>query len=92
MKESGWFCARRMNEAEHESHTAAAFITINNKPVRASAGEAQFFVEWIDNILKNIGLSEKWNRYFTHDLDVVQQRYIKARDMYKKIANEATNE
>jgi len=92
IKESSWFCARRMNEAEHESHTAAAFITINKKPVRASAADAKFFVAWIDNILKNIAPSEKWNRYFTHDFGVVQQRYIKARDTYNRIATEATNQ
>jgi hypothetical protein len=92
IKESSWLCARRMNEAEHESHTGAAFITINNKPVRASAGDAKFFVAWIDNILKNIAPSGKWNRYFTHDPDVVQQRYVKARDIYNRIATEATNE
>ncbi|MEP6514395.1 MAG: hypothetical protein ABJA79_11025, partial [Parafilimonas sp.] len=92
IKKSSWFCARRMNEAEHESHTAAAFVTINNKPVRASASDAQFFVAWIDNILKNIEPAEKWNRYFTHDLDVVQKRYNKARNIYKQIASEARNE
>jgi hypothetical protein len=81
-----------MNEAEHESHTGAAFVTINNKPVRASKSDAKFFVAWIDNILKNIAPPGKWSRYFTHDLDAVQQRYIGARNIYNKIATEATNE
>jgi O-glycosyl hydrolase len=89
--ESSWFCARRMDSIEHESHTGAAYITLNNKPVRASAKDAQFFVAWIDNILKNIAPSGKWNRYFTHDRDIIEQRYIKARNIYKKIASEANN-
>ncbi len=81
-----------MDRAEHASHSAAAFITVSNKPIRASTKDAQFFVDWINNILKNIQPSGKWNRYFTHDLDTVQQRYIKARDIYKKIAAESTKE
>ena len=92
IKESVWLCARRMNEGEHESHTAATYITVNNKPVRASKNDAQFFIAWIDNILKNIAPSGKWNHYFTHDLDIVQQRYLKAKDVYTRIAAEATNE
>ena len=92
ISKSSWLCARRMNETEHVSHSAATYITVNNKPVRASAEDAQFFVKWINNILKNIAPSGKWNRYFTHDLNTVQQRYIKARDLYSKIAAEATKE
>jgi hypothetical protein len=90
IKESGWLCVRRMNEKEHVIHSAAAYITVNDKPVRASAADAQFFVSWIDNILKNIAPSGKWNRYFTHDLDVVKDRYIRARNIYKNIAAEAS--
>lgn len=88
INESTWFCARRMNENEHASHSAAAYITVNNKPVRATAADAQFFVEWIDNILKNIAPNGKWNRYFTQDLNTVQQRYLKARSIYSNIVAE----
>lgn len=88
---STWLCARRMNDAEHESHSSAAYITVNDKPVRASAADAQFFVDWINNILKNIAPGEKWSRYFTHDQSIVQQRYIQARNIYMKIAAEANN-
>ncbi|HEY6977507.1 MAG TPA: CehA/McbA family metallohydrolase [Chitinophagaceae bacterium] len=88
---SSWLCARRMNGGEHASHSAAAYITIDNHPIHASADDAQFFISWIDNILKNIEPSGKWNRYFTHDLDVVRQRYIKARDIYSNIAAKASN-
>jgi hypothetical protein len=87
---SSWICARRMTGEEHASHSAAAYITVNNKPVRASAADAQFFVSWIDNILKNIAPSGKWNRYFTHDLDVIKERYLKARNIYSNIAAEAS--
>ncbi|HNP24576.1 MAG TPA: CehA/McbA family metallohydrolase [Panacibacter sp.] len=89
---SSWICARRMTGAEHASHAAAVYVTVNNKPVRASAEDARFFVSWIDNVLKNITTSGKWSRYFTHDLDVVKARYTKARDIYSNIAAEASKQ
>ena len=61
---SGWICARRMNEKGHQSHTAPVYITVNNKPVRASAEDAEYFVKWIDNILDNIAPGGVWNRLF----------------------------
>src|SRR5690606_26970282 len=48
VSQSGWLCARRMDENGHQTHTAPVYITINNQPVRASAEDAQFFVKWID--------------------------------------------
>ena len=89
VSKSSWFCARRMNGAEHESHTGALYVIVKNKPIRASATDAQYFVNWIDNILKNIQPTGKWARYFTHELETVQQRYTKARNIYSIIAEEA---
>jgi O-glycosyl hydrolase len=88
-KESSWICARRMDDNGHQSHTAPVYITVNNTPVRASAEDAQYFVSWIDNILKNIAPGGPWNQYYTHDLDVIQERYIRARTIYKDIVKEA---
>jgi hypothetical protein len=90
LKESSWICARRMDATGHQSHTAPVYITVKNKSVRARAEDAQYFVKWIDNILKNIAPGGPWNHYFTHDLDVVEKRYEKARDVYEKIALEAS--
>jgi len=90
IKESSWICARRMDKTGHQSHTAPVYITVKNAPVRASAEDAQYFVKWIDNILANIKPEGPWNQYFTHDLDVVAKRYEKARDVYEKIALEAS--
>jgi len=90
VSESSWICARRMDETGHQSHTAPVYITVKNLPVRASAEDARYFVKWIDNILVNIAPGGAWNKYFTRDLDAVQKRYIKARDIYKKIATEAS--
>ena len=89
ISKSSWICARRMDDKGHQSHTATVYITVKNAPVRASAEDAQYFIKWIDNILMNIKPGGPWNRYFTHDLDVVQKRYVSARTVYEKIAIEA---
>ncbi len=89
---SGWICARRMDSKGHITHTAPVYITIDNKPVRASAQDAEYFAKYIDNIIINISPGGIWNKYFTHDLDVVKARYEKARDIYIKIADEAIDQ
>lgn len=86
---SGWLCARRMDDKGHQTHTAPVYITVNNKPIRASAEDAQYFVKWIDNLLDKTSPGQEWNKYFTHDLNVVQSRYKKAKEIYLKIAKEA---
>ncbi|MBK9389810.1 MAG: hypothetical protein IPN68_06320 [Bacteroidetes bacterium] len=88
--QSSWICARRMDERGHQSHTSPVYVMLGNKPVRSSAKDAEYFVRWIDNILKNIAPGGSWNQYFTHDLDVVQARYKKAKGVYEKIALEAS--
>ncbi len=87
--ESSWICARRMDDTGHQSHTAPVYITLQDKPVRASAEDAEYFVKWIDNIVKNISPGSPWNQYFTHDIGTVQKRYEKAKSIYGKIAMEA---
>jgi hypothetical protein len=79
-----------MDETGHQSHTAPVYITVKNSPVRASSEDARYFVKWIDNILVNIAPGGAWNKYFSSDLDTVQKRYLKARDIYEKIMTEAS--
>lgn len=86
---SGWISARRMDEQGHETQTGAIYVLIGKQPVRASAADAQYFIDWIDNIIKNIAPGGIWNRYYTHDLDVVTARYTKARDVFARILTEA---
>ena len=86
---SGWICARRMDDKGHQTHTAPVYVTVNDAPVRASSEDAQYFIHWIDNLLEKTSTGGPWNQYFTHDLEVVQGRYKKARDYYIKIASEA---
>jgi len=89
--QSGWLCARRMDDKGHQSHTAPVYVFVNNKPIRASVEDAQYFVKWIDNIMTNITPGGLWSKYYTHDLDLVQNRYKQAREIYAKISMEAQN-
>jgi hypothetical protein len=89
---SSWLCARRMDEKGHRSHTAPVYVTVKNTPVRASAEDARYFIKWIDKTIVNTSPGGYWNKYFTHDLDVVQNRYRQARKIYEVIASEAAKE
>ncbi|MEX6689969.1 CehA/McbA family metallohydrolase [Danxiaibacter flavus] len=89
--QSGWLCARRMDEHGHETHTAPVYITVDSKPVRASKEDAEFFVRWIENILENIKPGGKWNKYFPNDLATVTERYTKAKNVYQQILKETTD-
>lgn len=90
IQESSWICARRMDDKGHRSHTAPVYVTIKDAPVRASAEDARYFISWIDRTISNTSPGGPWNKYFTYDLDVVQNRYLQARAIYEQIAMEAT--
>jgi hypothetical protein len=87
--ESCWICARRMDEKGHECHTAPVYFIVNKKPIRASAADARYFMDWIDRLLAKTSPGGAWDRYFTHDLSIVQDRYRKARTVYAKILEES---
>ena len=53
------------------------------------AEDARYFVNWIDNLIEKTSPGHEWNKYFTHDLDVVQNRYRQAKAIYEKIELEA---
>ena len=88
-KRSGWLCSRRVDDNGHQSHTAAVFVTVDHEPVRASVEDAKYFIGWIDHLLEKTSPGQAWNRYFTHDLAGVQNRYRRAREIYNRISAEA---
>ena len=90
--QSSWICARRMDDRGHQSHTSPVYVPVKNKPVRASAEDALYFVKWIDNVIDKSKAGGEWNKYFTKDQDIVQKRYKKAKRIYMKIAKEAGDE
>ena len=86
---SGWLCARRMGPKGHQTHTAAIFVSVDGKPVRASTDDAEYFVHFIDNLIQKTSPGGIWNQYFTHDLSATQIRYKRAREIFTRIAREA---
>jgi hypothetical protein len=87
---SGWLCARRMDPIlGHEAHTAAVFVTVNGAPVRASAADAQFYVQWMENMLTNTSPGGVWNSFFPTTLATVQARYQAALSIFQQIVTEA---
>ncbi|MEI6067575.1 MAG: DUF4082 domain-containing protein [Methylococcaceae bacterium] len=86
---SGWLAARRVGSNGHQSHTGAVFVTVNNQPVRVSVADAQFYVQWIDNLLTKTSPGGVWNSYFVSSLSAAHARYNAAKGIYQQIALEA---
>ena len=86
---SGWLAARRMDINGHQSHTGAVFVTVNNEPVRVSAEDAEFYVQWMDNLLTNTSPGGVWNSFFPTNLISAQSRYLDAKTIFQQIAVEA---
>jgi uncharacterized protein YjdB len=86
---SGWLCARRMSSSGHVVHTAAVFVTVNGAPVRASAADAQFYVQWIEKLLTNTSPGGVWNSYFPTELAAAQARYQAALSIFQQIVTDA---
>jgi hypothetical protein len=83
---SSWLCARRMDNGESMLHTAAVFLNVRGIPIRTRAEDARFFIEFIDKLIQESGPGGEWNRYFSKDLAAAQDRYRKAREVFRRIA------
>lgn len=86
---SGWLCARLMDSNGHRVHTAAVFVTVNNAPVRASSSDAQFYIDWIDQLIARTSQGGVWASFFQEDREAAHARYLAARAVYQQIAQEA---
>jgi hypothetical protein len=90
LRQSGWLAARRMDwQNGHETHTGAVFVIVKDTPIRASAEDAQFFVQWIDNLLRQTSPGGEWSRFFTKDREAAQKRYREAKAIFLQRAAEA---
>ena len=87
---SGWVAARRMGSDGHQVHTAAVFVIVNNAPIRASAADAQYFVQWMDNLLTKTAPGGAWNSFFPTNLTQAQARYQAAKAIFQQRAADAT--
>jgi len=88
-KESGWLCARRMEGQEIRSHTAPIYVTVGEAPVRASAADARFFIDWIDQLLERTSPGGVWNHFFPTGLEAEQARFRQARTVYERIEQDS---
>lgn len=89
---SGWLSARRMDEKGHVTHTAPIYVIVNDQPIRASVGDAKYFISWIDHVLDNTSTVNSGNKNFAYGSDSVKARYEKARDIYIKIQDETLDQ
>jgi hypothetical protein len=87
--ESGWICARRMDAKGHQLHTGAVYAIVGNAPVRASSADADFFVRFIDNLIRQTSPGGAWSGFFPQERDAAQARYRRAKTIYERIAAEA---
>lgn len=89
-KHSGWLAARRMDwQNGHQTHTGAIFVVVKGETIRASAGDAAFFVKWIDSLIRQTASGGPWGAYLSHDRDAAQARYRQARSIFVEILHQA---
>jgi hypothetical protein len=87
--ESGWICARRTDSKGHQLHTGAIYVSVNGAPVRASSADADFFVRFIDNLIRQTSPGGAWTAFLDHDREAAHARYRRAKAIYVRIAEEA---
>ncbi len=89
--QSGWLAARRMEGGSHAVHTGAVFVIVDNAPIRASAADAQFYVNWIDTLIQRTSVGGVWASYFTASgRSAAHARYQQARAIFQQRAAEAS--
>jgi hypothetical protein len=86
---SGWLTARRMGARGTVVNTAAVFVMIDNAPIRVSASDALFYVEWMDSLLQKTAQGGQWSSYFESQGDEARARYQAAKALFEQIASEA---
>jgi hypothetical protein len=87
---SGWLAARRMGNDGHQVHTAAVFVIVNGAPIRTSASDAQYFIDWMNGLLSNTSPGGVWNSYYPTELSAAQARYQAAKTYYQGVLADAS--
>jgi hypothetical protein len=92
-RRSGWIAARRMDwQNGHQTHTGAVFVIVHGQPIRASASDAEFFVQWIDDLIQQTSPGGAWSTFLADDREAAQDRYRKARAIFADRAREAQSQ
>lgn len=89
---SGWLAARRTGAGGQIVHTAAIFVTVDGKPVRASETDAQYYIQWLDTLIERTSPGGAWASYFVTSRAEAQARYHAARNKFIQIAAEASSQ
>jgi hypothetical protein len=79
IKESSWVCLRIFPS----SHTNPVFVTVGDKPIRASKRSAEWCLKAVDTCWE-----QKKKAIRANELPAAEEAYNKAREAYKKIASE----
>ena len=87
---SGWLAARRMGPEGHVVHTAAVFVIVAGAPIRASATDAQFYIDWMDNLLERTSPGGSWASFFPTKRVQAQARYQAAKTLFQQILAESS--
>ncbi|MGH9162881.1 MAG: CehA/McbA family metallohydrolase, partial [Vicinamibacteraceae bacterium] len=87
---SGWLAARRMGGGQHRVHTGAVIVIVNDRPVRLSRSDAEFYVQWMDTLLARTAAGGAWASYFPTDRSAARARYSAAKAVFQQIASEST--
>lgn len=87
---SGWIAARRMGGGEHQVHTGAVFVIVNDLPVRVSRSDAEFYVQWMNTLLAKTAVGGEWASYFPTSRSEARARYSAAKAVFQQIAEEST--
>jgi hypothetical protein len=79
-----------MDGSGHQLHTAAVYVIVGGAPIRASVVDAQFYVQWIDNLITRTSVGGSWASFFTAaGRTGAHARYQAARALFQQIAAEA---
>jgi hypothetical protein len=92
-RHSGWLAARRMDwQNGHQTHTGAVYVLVQGQPIRASADDAEYFVQWIDNLIQQTSPGGPWSNFLGDDRAAAQARYRQARAIFADRAREAQSQ
>jgi hypothetical protein len=87
--DSGWLSARRVDDTGHRLQTGAVYVMVKRAPARTSSADADYFVRFLDHLIRQTSPGGAWSSYFSVDRDAAQARYRNARAIYARIAAEA---
>ncbi|MBI4584875.1 MAG: CehA/McbA family metallohydrolase [Planctomycetes bacterium] len=87
-KESGWFLVRaiaRVPGTFRFASTAPFYVEIGGRPMAVRKEEAQYFIDWIDERMRQIQAGVKEKLADPKELEAVLEPHRKARELFNKL-------